>query len=294
MTHTVIPATLLAIASIKDGRGVLRAEAKLTAYDFRERSSAQPSRLCEISETKEGFIGAMVRRRRRQASCLVDELVRQVLSPSGEGGNSMNQRFKGTWGLGEWAAVATILGLIVAVAALYFTVSDRGAAETGPSANPPNPAPSQTSQGSTSAPPDNQSTKPTASSVNVIAPDRSFRIHLERNTGIDVDAGKKSQVFPSSGADIGIGPSGTFDFQGNETTLYPIAGKPSLERCSKAISSSEEEFRWIDLRDVAVGSSMCLATDEGRTAGITVALVRDTDDTDYEDVAITLQGLVWN
>src|SRR5215204_432199 len=70
--------------------------------------------------------------------------------------------------------------------------------------------------------------------------------------------------------------------------------KPSLERCSKAISSSEEEFRWIDLRDVAVGSSMCLTTDEDRTAGITVTQVRDTDDTDYEDVSMTLRGLVWN
>lgn len=197
-------------------------------------------------------------------------------------------------GLGEWAAVATILGLIVALAALYVTVSDRGSTETGPSPNPPSPAPSQTSQGSTSAPPENPSTTPTASSVNAVAPDRKFRIHLERNTGIDVDLWIKSQGFPSSGADVGIGPSGTFDFQGNEITLYPIAGKPSLERCSKAISSSEEEFRWIDLRDVAVGSSMCLTTDEDRTAGITVTQVRDTDDTDYEDVSMTLQGLVWN
>jgi hypothetical protein len=38
------------------------------------------------------------------------------------------------WGLVEWAAISTILGLVVALAAFYFNVLDRGNAKAQPSA----------------------------------------------------------------------------------------------------------------------------------------------------------------
>jgi hypothetical protein len=61
------------------------------------------------------------------------------------------------WGLGEWAAISTILGLAVALAALYFTVSDRGDAKAQPSATS---GPLQTPTDSTSSPSKNRSTTP--------------------------------------------------------------------------------------------------------------------------------------
>jgi hypothetical protein len=121
---------------------------------------------------------------------------------------------------------------------------------------------------------------------------REFEVVLERHTGVDLDSGQKTRRFPSTGADLGIGSSETFDFEAaQDSTVYLMATAPSLVDCQEAAaSSSSERIDSVGLEDLPVGTYMCVTTDRGQTASIVITQVRNEP---YDRAMVRLRATAW-
>lgn len=196
------------------------------------------------------------------------------------GNDSRNSTRVALWG-------AIVAAIIVAVGGLLAALIQRPIppSEPPPIASPTTPSSSDRPMPSNTQIPSNSSPAPSPIG-------RALEVRLERKTGVDLDSGQKAQRFPSTGADVGIGPSETFDFQsGSDSTVYLMAAVPSIADCKEAAASrSSEQITVIGLEDLPVGSSMCVTTDQGLIASLTVIEVRNDP---YDKAMIAWKGTVW-